>query len=395
MSDFTSSFWSYWITAIALGGVIFVTVILISQLRAKTNKPGEEHLKPHVWDDNLQEYNHPMPRWWVFMFLGGVIAALIYFWAYPGLGAYKGAFGWTSTGVYEQEMADAKVALDPQYAQYLQTPIEQLAQNENAMKLGERIFQNNCAQCHGSAATGAKGFPNLTDSDWLYGGWPQAIERTILGGRNGVMASQAEALKTPVAINDVANYVLSLSSSPHDAVAAARGKDKFTLCASCHTAEGTGALSDQTGVSHAVGAPNLTDKIWLYGGNLKTITETISNGRNNVMPSWECYLGQAQVHVVAAYVWSLNPAGNPKTAPDYLTKVLADDDKAWQDNVAKAKATGTPECAANSVPARVAKETADAAAKLQQEKAAAAKPAEQKPTDMKASSTPTDDAAKK
>ncbi|MGL4767690.1 MAG: cytochrome-c oxidase, cbb3-type subunit III [Formosimonas sp.] len=372
MSDFTSSFWSYWITAIALGGVIFVTAILISQLRAKTNKPGEEHLKPHVWDDDLQEYNHPMPRWWVFMFFGGVIAALVYFWAYPGLGTYPGYFKQTAVGDYQQDMAAAKAQHDPMYQKYLQTPIEQLAKDDGAMKLGERIFQNNCAQCHGSDAAGAKGFPNLTDSDWLYGGWPQAIERTILGGRNGVMPSQADALKSPAAINDVANYVLSLSKAPHDAVAAARGKENFTLCASCHTAEGTGSLSDKTGVGHSVGAPNLTDSTWLYGGNLKTVTETISGGRNNVMPSWECHLGKAQVHVVAAYVWSLNAKGNPTAVPDYLSKVWAEKDKVWQNNIASAKAANVQECAANSEPARVKREAAEAALKAEQEKAVAA-----------------------
>ena len=231
-----------------------------------------------------------------------------------------------------------------------------------------------------ATAAGAKGFPNLTDNDWLYGGWPQAIEKSILGGRNGVMPSQSEALKSPVAVNDVANYVLSLSKSPHDAVAAARGKDKFTLCASCHTAEGTGALSDKTGVNFAVGAPNLTDTTWLYGGGLKTVSETIVGGRNNVMPSWECYLGKAQVHVVAAYVWGLNKDNNPKSVPDYLAKVSADSDKKWLDNIAAAKTAGAPECSANSVPARVAKETTDAALKAAQDKAAsAAKPADAKP----------------
>ena len=385
-SDFQSEFWSYWIIAIALGGVIFCLVILVSQMMAKTNKPGQNELKPHVWDDNLQEYNHPMPRWWVGMFLVCIIFALGFFAIYPGLGSYKGNLGgfltdypqgWTAVNQYQKEVETEDAKLAPLYDKYLNTPIVDLANDPQAMIVGERLFLNNCAQCHGSAATGAVGFPNLTDGDWLYGGWPEAIETSILGGRNGVMLPQAEALKTPAAVVDVANYVQSLSNSPHDVVAAARGKEKFTLCASCHMPDAKGAITDVSGAQHAVGAPNLTDKIWLYGGDIKTITETITKGRNNVMPSWECFLGPARVRVLAAYVWQKNRDGdkvlNPTSAPDYLSKVLETDKQAWTKNLADAKAAGKPECSANSVPDRVARE-----AKLAAEKAAAeaaAKPA--------------------
>jgi cytochrome c oxidase cbb3-type subunit 3 len=386
MSDFQSSFWSYWIIVIALGGVIFCIALLVSQMMAKTNKPGETDLQPHIWDGDLQEYNNPMPRWWVWMYALCTISAVVFFFLYPGLGSFKGRMdlvasdypqGWTSVGQYDNNVATEEAKLAPIYDAYLKTPIPQLAEDKGAMAIGERLFLNNCAQCHGSAATGAKGFPNLTDNDWLYGGWPDAIETTILGGRNGVMDSQAAALKSPAAINDVANYVVSLSSPSHDVVAAARGKEKFTLCASCHMIDGKGALSDTTGAQHAVGAPNLTDRTWLYGGDIKTITETITKGRNNVMPSWECYLGDARVHVLAAYVWQKNRGDdgkvmNPTTAPDYLVQPFKADQELWSKNKADAKAAGKPECSANSVPDRVV-----AQAKLDAEKAAAeAKPAE-------------------
>lgn len=381
MSDFTSPFWSYWITAIAVGGVIFCTCILVTQMMARTNRGDEKDLKPHVWD-GLQEYNNPMPRWWSIMFVLTIIFAIIYMAVYPGLGTYKGYFGWTSVGQYEQETAKIEADVAPKYAKYLSTPIEQLAGDKEAMALGKSLFLNNCAQCHGADGGGSKGFPNLTDSDWLYGGWPQNIERSILGGRNGVMPSQAEALKSPVAVNDVANYVMSLSNSPHDVVAAARGKDKFTLCASCHMAEGTGAISDKTGGQRGVGAPNLTDKTWLYGGDSKTITETITKGRNNVMPAWACFLGESRVHVLAAYVWQLNrdDSGkvlNPINSPDYLAKFAAEDQAAWEKGKADGIKRGIPECQGVSIHMqKAAQAEADAATAAQAAKDE--KPAEPK-----------------
>lgn len=394
MSDFQNQFWSYWIIVISLGGVLFCIAILVTQLLAKTNKPGEMDLQPHKWDDTLQEYNNPMPRWWVFMFVLTIVFSLGFFALYPALGSFKanvGGFlkdypnGWTSAGQYQKEVDTEDAKLAPLYEKYMNTPLTQLAEDKEAMAVGQRLFLNNCAQCHGSAGTGAVGFPNLTDSDWLYGGWPEAIQTTILGGRNGVMPSQAEALKSPAAITDVANYVTSLSGSPHDVVAAARGKDKFALCASCHMPDGKGAITDPSGGQHAVGAPNLTDKTWLYGGDIKTITETITKGRNNVMPSWQCFLGEARVHVLAAYVWQLNRDAdgkgkvlNPTEAPTYLTAALDADKQAWQKNIDAAKAANQPVCSANSVPNRVAKEAKEAADKAAAEKAAkdTAQPAE-------------------
>lgn len=363
-TDFVSPFWSWYIIAIIVFAFAFCIILLLTQLKARTNKPGEAHIQPHEWDENLQEYNNPLPRWWVWMFVATLVFSVCYLYLYPGFGNYKGAMGkfdkayaggWTEQKQYELEKAAIDKTSQPLFDKFAGMSIPQLAADKDAMKVGQRLFLNNCAQCHGVAGTGGSGFPNLTDSDWLYGGWPEAIQQTITTGRHGVMPPQADALGGPEAVNDVANYVLSLSNSPHDAVAAARGKDKFALCAACHTATGAGAISDQSGAGIAVGAPNLTDKTWLYGGDLKTITETISKGRDkNVMPSWDCLLGQSRIHVLAAYVWQLNrddsgKVKNPEAAPS--TGLVQASTNAWGAvNQARsdAKAKGESECLAVS-----------------------------------------------
>jgi len=171
----------------------------------------------------------------------------------------------------------------------------------NAPAIGERLFLNTCAQCHGSDAQGNKGFPNLTDKDWLYGGDPATIELTISQGRHGIMPPMGAAVGTDDDVRNVANYVLSLSDSAHDPIKAAFGKPKFAICAACHGPEGKG--------NQAIGAPNLTDKIWLYGGDIDTIMDGINHGHNNTMPAHKTLLGDAKVHLLAAYVWSLSNSG--------------------------------------------------------------------------------------
>jgi cytochrome c oxidase cbb3-type subunit 3 len=165
--------------------------------------------------------------------------------------------------------------------------------------MGQRLFLTYCYQCHGSDARGAKGFPNLTDGDWLYGGTPETIETTILNGRNGVMPPMIDAVGGPQGVKEVANYVRQISGQrPYDEDLAALGKEKFAVCAACHGPEGKG--------NPALGAPNLTDNVWLYGGSLTTIMETITKGRNNVMPAFKDLLGDEKVHLLAAYVYSLS-----------------------------------------------------------------------------------------
>ena len=321
-SDFVSPFWSWFVIAITVIGFLFCIILLITQLRARTNKAGEAHVQPHEWDETLQEYNNPLPRWWVWMFVITLVFGAAYLWMYPGLGAYKGNMGlldpaykdgWTEQKQYDIEKAKLDATSQPLYNKFAGMTFAQLAEDKAAMQVGKHLFLNNCAQCHGDAGTGGNGFPNLTDGDWLYGGTPDLITQTITGGRNGIMPAHIDVLGGAEGVNDVANYVLSLSNSAHDAVAAARGKDKFAVCAACHMADGKGSLSDPTGAMIATGAPNLTDKIWLYGGDIKTLTETISKGRNkNVMPAWGKLLGPERIHVVAAYVWQLNRGDDGK-----------------------------------------------------------------------------------
>ena len=303
MSDFTSGFWNLYVTLLTVLGIVGCAVLLWSQSRHKvTLPPGvspKEHTTGHMWDEDLTELNTPMPRWWMGLFIITIVFALIYLVLYPGLGTYAGKLGWRSTGAYERELQQAQAEYGPLFDKYLQQDLKAVAADPQARAIGERLFLTYCAQCHGSDARGNKGFPNLTDHDWLYGGEPDTIKTTILNGRNGQMPPMGEALGSEQDVQNVAHYVLSLSGSPaSDPIKAAMGKGKFGACAACHGADGHG--------NQMIGAPNLSDKIWLYGGSPDTIMETIRKGRNNTMPSFKDFLGEAKVHVLAAYVWSLS-----------------------------------------------------------------------------------------
>ena len=205
---------------------------------------------------------------------------------------------WTSSGQWQTEQDKAHAAMAPVYAQYTAMPAADLAKNSKAMGIGERLFVNNCAQCHGSDAHGSKGFPNLTDGDWLGGSGAEYIAKTINAGRVGMMPPMAAAVGTADDIKNVSHYVRSLSGSAHNNVAAELGKAKFTACAACHGADGKG--------NQALGAPNLTDKIWLHGWGEQAVAAMVINGMNNVMPAFETRLSAEQIHVLAAYVWNLS-----------------------------------------------------------------------------------------
>jgi cytochrome c oxidase cbb3-type subunit 3 len=297
MSDFFSSFWTLFISAGTLGGIFWMVYLLIINSKVKALPPGETAKSTgHEWD-GIEELNTPLPFWWVAMFYITIVFGLGYLVMYPGLGAAKGMLGWTSVGEHSAEVAAADEKYGPLFDEYARSPIEVLAQNEEARRTGGRLFANHCAICHGSDARGANGFPNLTDNDWLYGGEAEQIKTTLLKGRNGAMPAWGEALGAE-GVTNVASYVLSLSGreAPADQIAA--GKEKFdTMCAACHQASGKGMA--------ALGAPNLTDNIWLYGGTRGTIEQTIKQGRNGVMPAHEELLGEAKVHVLAAYVYGL------------------------------------------------------------------------------------------
>jgi cytochrome c oxidase cbb3-type subunit III len=304
MSDFNDGFWSVYVAGFTLVG-IFACLLLLWITSRKKVAAGADNTTGHVWDEDLTEMNNPLPLWWVGLFIITIVFSLLYLVAYPGLGSYGGELKWTQKGEYDAEVAKANQALEPLYAQFTAKKPEELAGDANAMAVGERLFMNNCAQCHGSDARGSKGFPNLADADWLYGSTPDKIRETITKGRNGMMPPIANAVGTSDDVKNVAHYVLSLSNGPHDSVKAQLGKAKFGTCAACHGNDGKG--------NPAMGAPNLTDDVWLHGYGEQAIINMVNNGKMNQMPAQEGKLTEAQIHVLASYVWGMTnkPAAKP------------------------------------------------------------------------------------
>ena len=250
--------------------------------------------------DGIEEYDNPLPKWWFYLFLSTIVFALGYLALYPGLGNFKGLLNWTSTNQWEAEVAEADALYGPIYAQYGKIAVPELAKEDGAMKIGQRLFANNCAVCHGSAARGQVGFPNLTDNDWLYGGSPEAILHTLNNGRMGVMPAKGVMPNmTDTQVDQVVNYVLSFSDRAKDPASVEAGKAVFMQgCAACHGADGKGM--------QAVGAPNLTDNVWLYGSTFDWIRQTVVNGLQNEMPSQSGRLSQDQIQILAAYVYSMS-----------------------------------------------------------------------------------------
>ena len=302
MSDFKTEFWSIYVAALTVVGIVACLLLLWITARKKVT-PQADNTTGHVWDGDLREMNNPMPRWWMWLFVITIIFGFLYLAAYPGLGSYRGQLGWTTRGEYDAEVDQANKALAPLYAQYTAKRVEDLAGDPNAMAIGERLFMNNCSQCHGSDARGSKGFPNLTDSDWLHGGTPDKIKETITNGRRAQMPVMAAAVGSPEDVKNVANYVLSLSNSAHDSVRAQLGKAKFTACAACHGMDGKG--------NQAVGAPNLTDDVWLHGWGEQAVIAMINNGKVNEMPAQGGKLTPEQIHVLTAFVWGLSNKAAP------------------------------------------------------------------------------------
>lgn len=294
MSDFVSDFWNLYVIVIVLASILACAVLLIVQGKA-TFTPGKT--MGHVWDETLEEYNNPMPKWWSWLFVITVVFALVYLALYPGLGNFKGMLAWSSAGQHKAEVDKVDAAVKPLFDKYLAMDLKAVAADKQAMEMGKRLFLTYCMQCHGADARGAKGFPNLADADWLYGGEADKVKETIANGRMGVMPPHAQLGAD--SIKDLANYVRSLSGLPNDSVRTAKGKETFVSagCVGCHAPEATG--------NQAIGAPNLTDKIWLYGSSEAVIMETITNGRQNQMPAWKDFLGDAKVHLLSAYVLSL------------------------------------------------------------------------------------------
>jgi cytochrome c oxidase cbb3-type subunit III len=297
MSDFVDGFWSMYVAGATLVGIAACLLLLWLTARKKVAAHAD-NTTGHVWDGDLTEMNNPLPLWWVGLFIATVVFSLLYLVAYPGLGSYQGELQWSTRGEYEAEMHEARKELEPLYAKFTARKPEDLAGDPAAMAIGERLFMNNCAQCHGSDARGSKGFPNLTDTDWLHGGTPDKIVETITKGRVGAMPPMAAAVGSPEDVKNVAHYVLSLSNSPHDSLRAQLGRSKFTACAACHGPAGKG--------NPMLGAPNLSDDTWLHGWGEQAIVAMINSGKTNEMPAQEGKLTDAQIHVLASYVWGLS-----------------------------------------------------------------------------------------
>ena len=298
MSDFFCVGWAVFVAAGTVLGLVLCLVLLLVASRREVM--AGDNTTGHVWDEDLRELNNPLPRWWMWLFVITVVFSAIYLAFYPGLGSNPGTLKWTSTGQFLDEQEAARVAMAPLYAKYTAMKAEDLVRDEAAMGIGQRLFLNTCSQCHGSDGRGSKGFPNLTDQDWLGAGTPEYIAKTIVEGRTGVMPPMAAAVGTSQDVRNVAHYVLSLSGSAHSDSAAQLGKAKFAVCAGCHGAEGKG--------NAALGAPNLSDKIWLHGWGEQVIIDMVNLGKQNAMPAQARLLTPEQVHVLGAYVWGLSQA---------------------------------------------------------------------------------------
>lgn len=296
MSDFFNEGWSIFVAAATLLGLAACIALLV--IASRRQPSAADNTTGHVWDEDLRELNNPLPLWWMGLFVLTVVFAGGYLALYPGLGSVAGTLGWTSTAEHAEEIAQARAAMAPVYAGFAGQSPEQLAKDPKAHAIGERLFANNCAQCHGSDAKGSKGFPNLTDKDWLWGGSFETITQTITQGREGNMPVMAPAVGTSEDVRNVAHYVLSLSGSPHNPLYAQLGKPKFTACAACHGVGGKG--------NPLIGAPNLSDKVWLHGWGEAAVVAMVTGGKHNVMPAHGERLTPEQIRVLASYVWGFS-----------------------------------------------------------------------------------------
>ncbi len=315
-----STFWSLWVIVLTVITLIFVFYTLYMNMKNYAGvKEGES--MGHEFD-GIEELNNPLPKWWLVMFWLTGVWAIGYLAFYPGMGNFEGlAGGWRSSnqdiqslaeskaqtasskeaGIrvqYDREVALADERFGPLFKSYSEKDITALVADEKALEIGQRLFLQNCSQCHASDARGGNGFPNLTDKDWLYGGDFDTIKHSLMKGRKGAMPAWQASLGEE-GVNNMTAFVLSLSAREGlDANAVKAGEAKFAMCAACHGADGKG--------NTAMGAPNLTDNIWLYGGHENAVKETIANGRNGVMPAWKDILGNDKVHLISAYVYSLS-----------------------------------------------------------------------------------------
>lgn len=292
-----SPFWSAWIMFLVVLNLGITLFLFIWGQRVKIPVQ-PDGTSGHVWAHGvLREGVRKLPRWWVFLSASMFAWGFAYLVLYPGFGNSKGVLGWTAHGELADDIAATNSRIGEHKQYYTSVPARELAANPSAVRIGQRMFIDNCAACHGREARGNAllGAPSLVDADWLYGGDDEALRTSILEGRRGSMPPLGEALGDD-GVNRVANYVLGLSGLPHDKAAAHAGKDAFAVCSACHGVDGKG--------NQALGAPNLTDAVWLYGSDLETIRQTIRHGRSGVMPAWKTRLDEAEVHVIMAWLHS-------------------------------------------------------------------------------------------
>ena len=318
MSDFTSEFWPWYVGIISLLSILACALLLwIAGKATVTAIPGQpnDNTTGHVWDGDLRELNNPLPRWWMWLFIITVVFSLAYLVVFPGLGSFKGSLSWTTEGEHQQDVTQLHTEVSPLYAAFSKQSVDTLAKDPRALAVGERLFMNNCAQCHASDGGGSKGFPNLTmtNSGWLGERSAEHIVQTVTNGRTGMMPPMGAAVGGEPEMSELANYVLSLSGSPNNEIKAYGGKKLFGACAACHGVDGKG--------NKALGAPNLTDQYWLHGWGEAAIVSMIKNGKTNVMPAQSPKLSAEQIHVVAAYVLSLSKSSFPAAVAGAATSV--------------------------------------------------------------------------
>jgi cytochrome c oxidase cbb3-type subunit 3 len=295
-----SSGWSWYVILLTLANILGCLWLLWWTRRPHGDGKPEGETTGHVWDGDLVEGNKPMPRWWINLFYITIVFSFGYLLYFPGLGAFAGTSGWTSRKEHAADVAAAEARLEPVLARFRGQPIADLAHDPEAVALGHSVFANTCATCHGSDGRGARGFPNLTDADWQWGGDPDTVLATVLGGRQAAMPALGPALGED-GVKATAAYVQSLSGQAGDPALVAAGAQHFqTLCVACHGPDGRG--------NPLLGAPNLTDGTWLYGGDTATIVQTLTNGRSGQMPAHGERIGEDRARLAAAWVLSQKPA---------------------------------------------------------------------------------------
>lgn len=305
--DFISEFWHFYIAGITIVSIIWVMWFLKGQTTRKL-APGEQaELMAPTWDGDLQELNNPLPRWWLYLFWFLIVFSIIYLVLYPGLGKFEGVWNWSSADQFKGEKDRLDAAFNKEFEPFRGQDIMAVAGDPKAKEMGQRLYLTYCSQCHGSGGQGSKDFPNLTDTQWLFGGDPDNVKNSIANGRLGAMPPMGDAVGGEAGAKEVANYVLSLGGKPHDAALAAAGREKYAACAACHGEAGKGMAE--------ANFPNIVDDAWMYGGSESAIIESILKGRNGGMPAFQDKLGNDKIHLLAAYVWGMG-GGQQPPAPE-------------------------------------------------------------------------------